>query len=90
MAFTEDIAGYLVDYGEAVSVNGTALTAIFDNAYTENFGEFAGTRPVLTCREADVAAVVRGMPAVVRTVAYTVVNLQPDGTGITRLMLERA
>lgn len=90
MAFTEDLAGYLVDFGEAVVVNGAALTALFDEPSAENFGEVAGRRPVLTCRDSDLSGVMVGAPATVRSAAYTVVNLIADGTGITRLVLERA
>lgn len=73
---------------EDVTLNGAAVRAIFDNAYAETF-DAAGTRPQLTCRSSDAAAVTVGHIAVVRGSNYVVRNLIPDGTGISVLVLER-
>jgi len=75
--------------GEDVVVAGRPLRALFDAAYADVLG-VAGIAPALTCASADVAHAVRGSAVTVRGVAYTVVNLQPDGTGVTVLILERA
>lgn len=92
MSFTEDFTAFLDpdEFATAVTVDGNAINAIFDNDYVavgldgvtvESLG------PVLLCETADVAAVVQGDPAVVNAVNYTVAEVQPDGTGMTLLRL---
>lgn len=44
---------------------------------------------MLTCRASDVVGVAVGAAATVRGLAYTVREIQPDGTGVVGLMLER-
>jgi hypothetical protein len=50
----------------------------------------AGTQPTLRLRTADVAADPVGQAVSVNAVAYTVAAHEPDGTGVSVLMLERA
>ena len=92
MPFTEDFSAFL-DTGEfatAVTVDGNAVDAIFDNDYVavdldgvvlESLG------PVLLCATADVSTAVQGTAVVVNAVNYTVAEVRPDGTGMTLLRL---
>ena len=77
------------DLAEPATVAGRPVRALFDAAYADVLG-VASIAPALTCASADVAHAVRGSAVTVRGVAYTVANLQPDGTGVTVLILERA
>ena len=75
------------------TLNGAAVSAIFDAAYTlGQAGAYgmAGAQPMLTLATASVPANPAGLPAVVNGTAYVVAEHQPDGTGISRLMLEAA
>lgn len=92
MPFTEDFSPFLDpdEFATAVTVDGNAVNAIFDNDYVavdldgvtlESLG------PVLLCETADVAATVQGTAVVVNAVNYTVAEVRPDGTGLTLLRL---
>lgn len=59
----------------------------FDNAYVDPLG-FSGSSPALTCASSDVSAAVQGTVVVVDAVNYTVAAIKPDGTGMTRLLLQ--
>lgn len=94
----EDLALYFdtdatAGLASAVTLDGQAKAAIFDNEYqlgtVANTG-MATTMPMLTLPTSSVPASPVGKAAVVGGVTYTVVEHQPDGTGVSRLMLERA
>jgi hypothetical protein len=73
-------------------VNGAAVRGIFDNGFalgSVGIG-MAGTQPTLRLRTADVTADPVGQAVSVNAAAYTVVAHEPDGTGVSVLMLERA
>jgi hypothetical protein len=74
-------------------INGGApVAAIFDNGFalgSVGIG-MASTQPTLRLRTADVAADPVGQAVSVNAVAYTVAAHEPDGTGVSVLMLERA
>ena len=84
-----DIALMFKDFGVAATVKGTAVTGIFDAAYTEEFG-MAGTGPVLRIASADVPTVAQGDAVAVGSANYTVAAVEPDGTGVTLLRLQEA
>jgi len=89
--FREDLSAFfsLGDFAETVSVDGRFFSAIFDATYIDPLGT-TSARSMLTCRDEDIRGVVRGAPAVVRGLNYIVRGIEPDGTGVTALMLERA
>jgi len=89
---TEDLAPFFADFAVACTVNGAAVRGIFDNGFAlgaVGIG-MAGTQPTLRLRTADVTADPVGQAVSVNAVAYTVAAHEPDGTGISVLMLERA
>jgi hypothetical protein len=74
-------------------VNSVAVPAIFDAAYAQgSVGAYgmASSQPVLTLATADVPATPVGAAVVVGAASYLVAEHQPDGTGISRLLLEAA
>lgn len=91
MAFEEDLSAYFrtEDFGVAVSVRGRTLHAIFDAQYQEQLG-VSGSGPALTCATEHVADVRRDEVVTVGADSYRVVAVEPDGTGITVLRLQRA
>lgn len=89
---TEDLAPFFADFAVDATVNGAAVRGIFDNGFAlgaVGIG-MAGTQPTLRLRTADVAADPVGQAVSVNAVAYTVAAHEPDGTGVSVLMLERA
>jgi hypothetical protein len=85
-----DRLAYLTACGEQVTINGQPVWAVADNAYVNVLDLAAGTRPQLIARSSDVAAVVTGAGVVMQGTAYSVSEIQPDGTGMTTLILTKA
>lgn len=93
MAFTEDLTLFFADFGVIANggtctVGGASVEGIFDNEYSLLAFDIDGSKPALTCRAADVAGAARGNAVVVNGVSYTIQDIQPDGTGVTVLILE--
>lgn len=90
MAFTESLAAFLDTAGFAVNATLGAATVpvIFDAAFADALGIVAGTQPTCLAASADVASAAVGDTITINAVAYTIAEIQPDGTGLTRLMLK--
>lgn len=96
MAFTEDLATFfdIDDFAVAVTLDGVPLVgAIFDNGYTLGGAGPVGvatTQPAITLPSANVPAEPVGKAVVYGGNTYTVTAHEPDGTGVSVLLLERA
>ena len=91
MAFTEQFTDFFnsSEFAVVATYNGaTSVNVIFDHEYTEMFGA-AGNNPFVTAAASDFASNPRGLPLVIESVAYTIQNIEPDGTGIVRLQLSK-
>jgi hypothetical protein len=78
--------------GQAVTVAGQSVQAVFDNGFalgSVGIG-MAGTQPTLRMLTSDHPADPVGQPVVVGAVNYLIAAHEPDGTGLSLLMLERA
>lgn len=71
------------------TINYMPVDGIFDEHYAVAFNVSEGTRPVLQCIASAVYGDMKGAPAEVNGVEYTVVEVQPDGTGMVLLVLEK-
>ena len=93
MAFVEDLSLYFADFGKAATLDGAPVSVIFDNgsarAAVGPFG-MATTQPQVTIATASVPSAPVGKAMVVNGTAYTIAEHQPDGTGISMLLLEAA
>lgn len=94
MAFTEDFTVFFstAEFASDAALGGAAVCGIFDSAY--QLGEaggagFATTQPVFTLPTASVPGDPVGLALVYQAVSYTVVGHEPDGTGISLLMLQK-
>lgn len=87
--FTENLAPFFdtAGFADAVTYGGVGIKGIFDNGYFEGL-DVQSAKPTFTCATAD-ASGVQGTTLVRLGVAYKVVGNEPDGTGVTRLILER-
>lgn len=74
--------------GEQILIDGVSVWAVFRNAYFESL-EVSGSQPVASCRSSDVSAVTRSSIVVSNGITYRVAVIEPDGTGMTLLRLER-
>ena len=93
--FTEDLSVFMnaAEFATTCTLNGATVTGIFDSAYlTASVGGFgaASSQPMLTLPSASVPANPVGLSAVINAVTYLVTASEPDGTGLTRLILEAA
>jgi len=87
MAFVESFAPLFADFGVNATLDGAAVRGIFDNQAAEAFGMVSGTNPVFLLPSA--AAASQGQTLVVGAAFYTVAKVEPDGTGMDRLQLEK-
>ncbi len=90
--FAEDIRAFFQPEDTA-TVAGLTVRAIFDNGYALGHVGLSGmatTQPTLTLASADVSTNPVGAAVLVGAVAYVVAAHEPDGTGISRLLLESA
>lgn len=77
----------------AATLNGVGVEGIFDNGYelaSVGLSGMASTHPVFTLASASVPTNPVGMTVVVNSTNYLVAAHEPDGTGISRLILELA
>jgi hypothetical protein len=93
MAFTEDLTPYFNtdEFGvEALwSESAEPVVVIFDKAFIENLG-IAGNSPVALAKESDFPDVAEGQTLTISGTVYTIITSQPDGTGVTTLIMEKA
>lgn len=87
MDFGGDLDLLFGEFGVPVEVSGVQHVGILDDTYAAELG-LAGSQPVLIVQTS--ANITHGAALTVQDVAYTVRGVQPDGSGLTRLMLERA
>lgn len=89
MDLVADLPLMLTDFGvnATLSVGGTA-TGVFDNGYVDVLQIVGSASRAFTGSAADLAAVTIGSTLTIDSVAYTVAALEPDGTGVTRVILK--
>lgn len=90
---TADDRSYLLaDFGVDVTVGAGTIKAIFDNDYSPvDAGggvPFSIQQAMILCRTADVTSLAEGSLVTISGDSYAVVDIQPDGEGMTMLALE--
>jgi len=90
MAFTETFAPFMADFAVDATVAGVGVLGIFDDAYQDVLGLVAGTTPVFLLPTASVGSATLGSSVVIGAASYTIARIEPDGTGLTRLVLQEA
>lgn len=84
-----DNAAFFSDFAIDLTVNGQPARGIFDNGFASAFtGMIDGTSPVLHLLSA--IPVSRGDTVIISAAAYIVTGVEPDGTGVTQLRLDKA
>lgn len=80
------------EFAVVATVAGAAVNGIFDAAYQPSeFGDVTlqGSEATLQVRASDVSSVAYGAAVVVDGVNYTLRRNEPDGTGVTTLILTK-
>lgn len=88
---TETLSEFLdtTEFATAATIGASTVNGIFDKGYAESFGIVGGSKPTLLCKVADLPTVTLGTTtAVIGGVTYTITETQPDGLGLTSLVLE--
>ncbi len=93
--FTEDLSAFFstAEFATAATLNGVAVAGIFDAPLAlGGVGEYgmASTQPAYTLPSVSVPANPVGLALVIGATSYVVAAHEPDGTGVSRLLLERA
>jgi hypothetical protein len=92
MPFAENFAPFfnVAEFASVATLDGVALSGIFDRAYAEPFGnDVQGSTPTLLCAAAAAPNVAHGQTLVVAGGTYKVCGVEPDGTGTVLLRLEK-
>lgn len=93
MPFTEDMSAYFrtADFGTAAvySGSGATINGVLDAEYLEPMGRVQASTPVFACATADVASATHGQTLTIGATVYKIVGVEPDGTGMTVLRLEK-
>jgi len=92
--FTEDLSVFFNtdEFAVVATINNVSVNGIFDREFVSVSSgkvQIEGFRPVFTCATSDVSGVTEDDLVVVDTVTYRVAFPEPDGTGITRLILRK-
>lgn len=90
MALVEDTAAFMTDFAVPAEVGHVSLLGIFGNAHANALYMVVGSRPTLLIATADAPDVARNDAVTIGMDSYTVAEIQPDGTGMTRLVLDDA
>ncbi len=83
------------EFGVAATYKGTdTVNGILKDDFVEGLADLpagvATSAPVFVCRTADLDAAPEGDSLVVSGTTYTIVAHEPDGTGISKCILEEA
>lgn len=75
------------DFAVTATILGSSVSGILREEFIQvDFVE--SKRPVFECIAADVTGIVHGDTVVISSTTYKVRGIQPDGTGIVKLVLE--
>lgn len=88
MDIAADVPTFFTDFGVDATLDGGAVRGIFDRDYAQAFDGIASTSPVFTAPSTAVSAATTASLLVVAGNTYRVRSVQPDGTGVTLLLLE--
>ncbi|HSW65202.1 MAG TPA: hypothetical protein VLH56_18120, partial [Dissulfurispiraceae bacterium] len=92
MFFEQDNGALFADFAVAASYNGAAIAVIFSEGYkaiNAVTGGVESTEPQAICKSADAEAMSHGEQIVINDMAYYITGIEPDGTGITVIVLSK-
>lgn len=84
---TENLSPFFADFGTTATIGGGTVMGIFDNGFKDSFG-LGSTEKAFTCSSSAISNLAYGDSVTINAVAYTVAEVHPDGTGMTRVLLK--
>lgn len=89
MPMTEDMTVFfnVGEHATAATYKTTTVKGIFENQYVEVNG-VQSVKPTFLTAVDSVPGIVRGNKILIENISYTFIFHQPDGTGLTLLVLE--
>ncbi|MCP4989340.1 MAG: hypothetical protein GY928_25775 [Colwellia sp.] len=78
------------EFAVDITYNSTTIQGVFDNEFSSAVeGEMGieSTVPQVMVKTSDVASVVHGEVMIIESVNYNIIGIQPDGTGMTLILL---
>lgn len=88
MNLAADLPVFFADFGVDATLDGTAVRGILDSEYMQAFGGIAGSATAFMLPSTAAAAATNTSVLVASGTTYRVRSVQPDGTGVTTLLLE--
>lgn len=89
MPFTEDLSVFFnpTEHGTAALLDGAPVQGIFASSYAQAFEGVSGADTTYMLPSTQAAAAAPGSTLLVGSTTWRVRSVQPDGTGVTLLML---
>lgn len=90
MFYETDLAGFLQDFGEPAIINGKEVTVIFDDEFKMAVpmgADVESSSPSAIAMSSDVEGLAHGDTVEIREITFKIVEIKPDGTGFTMLVL---
>ena len=88
--FAEDFSEFFIssELADDAIIGAATVAGIFDNQFVEVNG-IEGVRPVFTCAASEVLNLGHEKTIKINDITYKVAGVQPDGTGLSSLILEK-
>lgn len=83
-----NIDSFFTDFAVPATIRGRQVPVIFDEQYIDVLGAESG-QPAATCESAMVEDVEQDDDMQVNGRTFRIIGVQPDGTGVTVLRLQR-
>ncbi len=80
------------EYAVQITYNSGTIKGIFDNAFVEDQQDDIDVetlQPQVTVKTSDVTGLTQGDTMTINSVVYNVIGIQPDGTGLTNVLLSQ-
>ena len=89
--FVEDLSVFFVssDFAVTATLDGVSVLGLFDNGYLQAFDGIATSGTTFTLPTAQTVSATSASVLVVNGTTYRVRSVQPDGSGVSVLLLER-
>jgi hypothetical protein len=77
------------EFATLAMIGGLAVSGVFDRLYVE-YADITGNHPTFLCPSEQISHIELGDEITINQKSYTIAAIQPDGTGLTLLVLHEA
>lgn len=85
-----DTDAFFTDFCVEACYNGASMQVLFDSPFKAQnalTGTVETTSPSATCKSSDIYGAQHGETIVINDISYTITGIEPDGMGMTLLIL---